>query len=133
VDGKPDDEICLFVRDEQTRRFLFNVKALQALGINATKAQQHGYAIEEPSPLADFSWRSLARAAMPRGTPTIMRMKKKTTRMTTASRLLSENQTKISHAGYVCCPSGARRDSFFHSGFCVGGSAAPGPMMQPRG
>jgi hypothetical protein len=65
VDGKPDDEICLFVRDEQTRRFLFNVKALQALGINATKAQQHGYAIEEPSPLADFSWRSLARAAMP--------------------------------------------------------------------
>jgi hypothetical protein len=27
---KSDQEICLFVRDEQTLRFLFNVKALQA-------------------------------------------------------------------------------------------------------
>ena len=38
-----DEEICLFVRDEQTGRFLFNAKALQALGINPVDAQQRGY------------------------------------------------------------------------------------------
>jgi hypothetical protein len=43
VERKPDEDICLFVRDEQTRRFLFNVKALQALGINAVEASQRGY------------------------------------------------------------------------------------------
>jgi hypothetical protein len=42
VERKPDEEICLLVRDPQTRRFLFNVKALQALGINAVEAQQRG-------------------------------------------------------------------------------------------
>ena len=50
---KPDEEICLLVRDQETRRFLFNVKALQALGINAEEAQQRGYPIEERSPLAE--------------------------------------------------------------------------------
>jgi hypothetical protein len=44
---KPDEEICLFVRDEQTRRLLFNAKALQALGINPVEARQRGYPIEE--------------------------------------------------------------------------------------
>jgi hypothetical protein len=65
VERKPNEEICLLVRDPQTRRFLFNAKALQALGINAVEAQQRGYPIEEGSPLADFSWRSFARAAVP--------------------------------------------------------------------
>ena len=38
-----NEEICLFVRDEQTGRFLFNAEALQALGIKPTEAQQRGY------------------------------------------------------------------------------------------
>jgi hypothetical protein len=46
-------EICLFVRDGQTRRFLFNVKALQALGINAVEAHQRGYPIKEQPPMAE--------------------------------------------------------------------------------
>jgi hypothetical protein len=44
---------CLFVRDGQTRRFLFNVKALQALGINAVEARQRGYPIKEQPPMAE--------------------------------------------------------------------------------
>jgi hypothetical protein len=31
MERKSDEEICLFVRDEQTGRFLFNAKALRAL------------------------------------------------------------------------------------------------------
>jgi hypothetical protein len=53
VERKPDEEIYLLVRDPQTRRFLFNAKALQALGINTVEAQQRGYPIEEQSPLAE--------------------------------------------------------------------------------
>jgi hypothetical protein len=53
VESKPEEEICLLVRDPQTRRFVFNVKALQALGINAVEAQQRGYPIEGRSPLAE--------------------------------------------------------------------------------
>ena len=53
VERKPDEEICLFVRDGQTRRFLFNVKALQALGINAVEARQRGYPIKEQPPMAE--------------------------------------------------------------------------------
>ena len=53
VERKPDEEICLFVRDEQTRRFLFNVKALQALGINAVEASRRGYPIKEQPPMAE--------------------------------------------------------------------------------
>jgi hypothetical protein len=44
MDGK---EISLFVRDEQNGRFLFNAKALQALGINPVEAQQRGYPLKE--------------------------------------------------------------------------------------
>jgi soluble lytic murein transglycosylase-like protein len=47
------EEICLFVRDEQTGRFLFNAKALQALGINPVEAQQRGYPMKEQSALAE--------------------------------------------------------------------------------
>ena len=55
MERKPDEEICLLVRDPQTRRFLFNAKALRVLGINAVEAQQRGYPIEGRSPMADFS------------------------------------------------------------------------------
>jgi hypothetical protein len=44
MDGK---EISLFVRDEQNGCFLFNAKALQALGINPVEAQQRGYPLKE--------------------------------------------------------------------------------------
>ena len=42
-------EIGLFVRDEVTGRFLFNTKALQALGIDPVQAQQRGYLMKQPS------------------------------------------------------------------------------------
>jgi len=44
---KLDEEICLFVRDEQSGRFLFNATVLQALGINPVEAQQRGYPLKE--------------------------------------------------------------------------------------
>ena len=47
LDGKSDEEISLFVRDEQNGRFLFNAKALQALGIDPVEAQQRGYPLKE--------------------------------------------------------------------------------------
>jgi len=53
MERKADEEICLFVRDEQTGRFLFNAKALQALGISPVKAQQRGYPLNEKSALAE--------------------------------------------------------------------------------
>ncbi len=53
MDRKSDEEICLFVRDEQNGRFLFNAKALQALGINPAEAQQRGYPLKELSALAE--------------------------------------------------------------------------------
>jgi hypothetical protein len=51
MDRKSDGEICLFVRDEQTGRFLINAKALQALGINPVEAQERGYPLTEQSAL----------------------------------------------------------------------------------
>ena len=51
MENKTDDEICLFVRDEQTGRFLYNAKALQVLGIDPMKAQQRGYPLNERNPL----------------------------------------------------------------------------------
>jgi hypothetical protein len=53
MENKTDDEICLFVRDEQTGRFLYNAKALQVLGIDPVKAQQRGYPLNEQSALAE--------------------------------------------------------------------------------
>ena len=53
MENKTDDEICLFVRDEQTGRFLYNAKALQVLGIDPMKAQQRGYPLNEQSALAE--------------------------------------------------------------------------------
>ena len=42
MERKSGEEISLFVRDEQTGRFLFNAKALQALGINPVAASNVG-------------------------------------------------------------------------------------------
>jgi hypothetical protein len=53
VGKKSGEEICLFVRDEQTGRLLFNAKALQALGINPVEAQQRGYPMKEQSAMAE--------------------------------------------------------------------------------
>ena len=53
MERKSDEEICLFVRDEQTGRFLFNAKALRALGINLVEAQQRGYPMKEQSDLPE--------------------------------------------------------------------------------
>jgi hypothetical protein len=39
--------ICLFVRDEETGRFLFNAKALQALRIDPVEAQKRGCPLKE--------------------------------------------------------------------------------------
>jgi hypothetical protein len=44
---KRDEKISLFVRDEQTDRFPFNARALRALGIDSTLAQQCGYPLTE--------------------------------------------------------------------------------------
>ena len=52
--SKLDEEICLFVRDAQTRRFLFNAESLEALGINPVEAQQRGYPMKERTAFADF-------------------------------------------------------------------------------
>jgi hypothetical protein len=48
-----NEEICLFVCDEQTGRFLFNAEALQALGIKPTEAQQRGYPTKAQSALGE--------------------------------------------------------------------------------
>ena len=49
---KLDQEICLFLRDQQSGRYLFNPTALQALGINPTEARQRGYPMKEQSAFA---------------------------------------------------------------------------------
>ena len=48
-------EICLFVPDAQTGRFLFNAEALEALGINPVEAQQRGYPMNEQTAFAEAS------------------------------------------------------------------------------
>jgi hypothetical protein len=53
MERQSDEQISLFVRDEQTGRFVFNAKALRALGINPLEAQQCGYHTKEQSALAD--------------------------------------------------------------------------------
>ena len=53
METKSDEEICLFVRDEQSGRFLFNAKALEALGMNPVEAEQRGYPLKERSALAE--------------------------------------------------------------------------------
>ena len=48
MEGKSGEEICLFVRDEQTARFLFNATAMQALGFDPAQMQERGYLLKEP-------------------------------------------------------------------------------------
>jgi hypothetical protein len=43
VDRKSNEEIKLFVRDEQSGRLIFNGKALRALGIDPVGPQKRGY------------------------------------------------------------------------------------------
>ena len=50
---KSSEEISLFVRDEQTRRFLFNAEALKALGIDPLEARQRGYPMKGQPALAE--------------------------------------------------------------------------------
>ena len=45
--GKSDEEISLFVRDEQTGHLHFNAKALHSIGIDLVQAQQRGYLTKE--------------------------------------------------------------------------------------
>jgi hypothetical protein len=47
MDRKSDEEISIFVRNEQTGRFLFNARALQALGLDPAQMQQRGYLVKE--------------------------------------------------------------------------------------
>ena len=47
METKSDEDICLFFRDERTRRILFNPQALQVLGINPVEAWQRGYPMQE--------------------------------------------------------------------------------------
>ena len=41
-----NEEISIFLRDEETGRFVFNPAALLALGIEPTEAQQRGYPVK---------------------------------------------------------------------------------------
>ena len=54
MERQSNEQISLFVRrDKQTGRFVFNAKALQALGISPLEAQQSGYQLKQQSALAD--------------------------------------------------------------------------------
>jgi hypothetical protein len=44
----PNDQISLFVRDEKTGRRVFNVKALQALGLDPEELRSRGYPLKQP-------------------------------------------------------------------------------------
>ena len=44
--SRSDENIRLFVRHEQTRRIVFNAKALQVLGIDPIQARERGYAVQ---------------------------------------------------------------------------------------
>ncbi len=45
MDEKPSQEICFFIRDERTGRFLFNDRALSALGLDPAQLRQCGYPV----------------------------------------------------------------------------------------
>jgi hypothetical protein len=45
MERKSDEENVLFVRDEQTGRFLFNDRAVKALGLAPIKLRQRGYPV----------------------------------------------------------------------------------------
>jgi hypothetical protein len=45
---KSDNQVILFIRDERTGRYVFNAKALQALGVDPAEARERGYSLKEP-------------------------------------------------------------------------------------
>jgi hypothetical protein len=46
MQGNPDNQIALFVRDERTGRHVFNAQALRALGIDPAEVRDRGYPIK---------------------------------------------------------------------------------------
>lgn len=42
-----DDQIALFVRDEQSGRCVYNAKALKLLGVDPVEARERGYPLKE--------------------------------------------------------------------------------------
>ncbi len=56
MERKSEEDITIFVRDEESRRVVFNAKALRVLGIDPMEAQQRGYCIKKQSETGtDFS------------------------------------------------------------------------------
>jgi hypothetical protein len=53
MDTKSAENICLFVRDQHTRRIVFNAKTLQVLGIDAIQARERGYLMEEQNTIVE--------------------------------------------------------------------------------
>ena len=45
MDRKSDEEISLFVRDKKTSRFLFNDRAMKALGLDPIQLRQRGFPV----------------------------------------------------------------------------------------
>jgi len=41
-----DEEVSLFVRDRATGRFVFNSKAIEALGLSPTELAERGYPVD---------------------------------------------------------------------------------------
>jgi hypothetical protein len=48
MDRNTDEEISLFVRDEKTGRFMFNDRAVQALGLDPIRLRQRGFPVSVP-------------------------------------------------------------------------------------
>jgi hypothetical protein len=46
VQSQADTEVTLFVRDRVTGRLVFNSKAIEALGLQATELAQRGYPLD---------------------------------------------------------------------------------------
>ena len=53
MEGKSSEDICLFLRDEQTGRLLFNARAVHALGLDPAQMQERGYLLKEPPETRD--------------------------------------------------------------------------------
>ena len=42
MERNSDEEICLFIRDDETGRYMFNAEALKALGIDPSEMWERG-------------------------------------------------------------------------------------------
>lgn len=47
MERNSDEEICLFIRDDATGRYMFNAEALKALGVDPVELWQRGYLLKE--------------------------------------------------------------------------------------